>query len=264
MLVDSHCHLDSPDFAAGLDETVARAKNAGVGYMLTICTLVRKFPEVLAVAERFPEVTCSVGTHPHSAGQELDVTVAQLVELTAHPRVVAIGEAGLDYFYQKSSREDQQVVFRRHIAAARETGLPLVIHARDADEDAAQILREEMAKGPFKAVLHCYTGGRELAETGIELGFYVSFSGILTFPKLGALRELAAALPLDRLLVETDAPFLAPHPHRGKRNEPAFVRHTAKVLAEVKGVSEAELDKVTTANFFALFSKAETAVGSAA
>ena len=184
----------------------------------------------------------------------------QLVELTAHPRVVAIGEAGLDYFYQKSSREDQQAVFRRHIAAARETGLPLVIHARDADEDAAQILREEMAKGPFKAVLHCYTGGRELAETGIELGFYVSFSGILTFPKLGALRELAAALPLDRLLVETDAPFLAPHPHRGKRNEPAFVRHTAKVLAEVKGVSEAELDKVTTANFFTLFSKAETAV----
>ncbi len=154
-----------------------RAKNAGVGHMLTICTLVRNFPDVLAVAERFPEVTCSVGTHPHSAGEELDVTVAEIVELAAHPRVVAIGEAGLDYFYQKSSREDQQAVFRRHISAARETGLPLAIHTRDADEDAAQILREEMAKGPFKALLHCYTGGRMLAETGIELGLYVSFSG---------------------------------------------------------------------------------------
>jgi TatD DNase family protein len=264
MLVDSHCHLDFPDFTAGLEDTVARARNAGVGHMLTICTLVRNFPEVLAVAERFPEVTCSVGTHPHSAGQELDVTTAQLVELAAHPRVVAIGEAGLDYFYLKSSAEDQQTVFRRHIAAARETGLPLVIHARDCDDDATEILREEMVNGPFKAVLHCYTGGRALAETGIELGFYVSFSGILTFPKLGALRELAASLPLDRLLVETDAPFLAPHPHRGKRNEPAFVRHTAKVLAEVKGVSEAEVDKVTTANFFTLFSKAKPAVDAAA
>jgi TatD DNase family protein len=262
MLVDSHCHLDFPDFAAGLDETVARALNAGVGHMLTIGTLVAKFPAVLAVAERFPEVTCSVGTHPHSAGQER-VTVGQLVELAQHPRVVAIGEAGLDYFYQKSSREEQQAVFRTHIAAARETGLPLVIHARDADEDAAQILREEMAKGPFKAVLHCFTAGLALAETGIELGFYVSFSGILTFPKSEALREIAAALPLERLLVETDAPFLAPHPHRGKRNEPAFVRQTAKVLADVKGVSEAEVDKVTTANFFTLFSKAKLATGAA-
>ncbi|MFZ0572132.1 MAG: TatD family hydrolase [Rhodomicrobium sp.] len=261
MLVDSHCHLDFPDFAAGLDETVARAKNASVGHMLTICTLVRKFPEVLAVAERFPEVTCSVGTHPHSAGEERDVTVEEIAELTAHPRVVAIGEAGLDYFYQKSSREDQQAVFRRHIAAARETGLPLVIHTRDADEEAAAILREEMARGPFKALLHCYTGGRALAETGIELGLYVSFSGILTFPKSGALRELAAALPLDRLLVETDAPFLAPAPLRGKRNEPAFVRHTAKVLAGVKGISEAEVEEATTANFFTLVAKAKAVSG---
>jgi TatD DNase family protein len=260
MLVDSHCHLDFPDFAPELDETVARAKNAGVGHMLTIGTLVAKFPKVLAVAERFAEVTCSVGTHPHSASQE-QVTAAQLIELAAHPRVVAIGEAGLDYFYQKSTRDDQQAVFRTHIAAARETGLPLVIHARDADDDAAEILREEMAKGPFGAVLHCFTGSRALAETGIELGFYVSFSGILTFPKLGALREIAAALPLDRLLVETDAPFLAPHPNRGKRNEPAFVRQTAKVLAEVKGVSEAEVDRVTAANFFTLFSKAKIAAG---
>jgi TatD DNase family protein len=263
MLVDSHCHLDFPDFAPELDETVARAKNAGVGHMLTIGTLVRKFPEVLAVAERFPEVTCSVGTHPHSASKE-QVPAGQLIELAAHSRVVAIGEAGLDYFYQKSSREDQQAVFRTHIAAARETGLPLVIHARDADEDAAAILREEMERGPFKAVLHCFTGSRALAETGIGLGFYVSFSGILTFPKLDGLREIAAALPLNRLLVETDAPFLAPHPNRGKRNEPAFVRQTAKVLAEVKGVAETEVDRVTTANFFTLFSKARIATEAAA
>lgn len=264
MLVDSHCHLDFPDFAPELGETVARAKEAGVGHMLTICTLVEKFPEVLAIAERFPEVTCSVGTHPHSAGQELDVTARQLVELTAHPRVVALGEAGLDYFYQKSSREDQQAVFRTHIAAARQSGLPLVIHTRDADEDAANILREEMAEGPFKAVLHCYTGGRALAETGIQVGLYVSFSGILTFPKSGELRELAASLPLDRLLVETDAPFLAPPPYRGKRNEPAFVRQTAKVLADVKGISEAEIERATAANFFTLFSKAKAAAGGAA
>ncbi|MGO9172093.1 MAG: TatD family hydrolase [Rhodomicrobium sp.] len=264
MLVDSHCHLDFPDFAEGLADTVVRARSAGVGHMLTICTLVRKFPEVLAVAERFADVTCSVGTHPHSAGEERGVTLREIVELTKHPRVVAIGEAGLDYFYQKSSREDQEAVFRRHIAAAQETGLPLVIHARDADEDTARILREEMAKSPFKALLHCYTGGRALAETGIELGLYVSFSGILTFPKSNALRELAAALPVERLLVETDAPFLAPHPHRGKRNEPAFVRYTARVLGEVKGLSEAKIAEITTANFFTLFAKAKAAAGTAA
>jgi len=259
MLVDSHCHLDFPDFAAETGDVVARARSAGIGHMLTICTRVRKFPEVLAIAERFAGVSCSVGTHPHSASEERDVTLSEIVALTAHPRVVAIGEAGLDYFYQNSSREDQEAGFRRHIAAARETGLPLVIHTRDADEDTAGILREEMEKGPFKAVLHCFTGGRALAETGIELGLYVSFSGILTFPKSGALREIAATLPLERLLVETDAPFLAPQPHRGKRNEPAFVRHTAKVLAQVKDVSEAEIAELTTANFFTLFAKAKPA-----
>jgi len=264
MLADSHCHLDFPDFGADLAGTVARARSAGVGHMLTVCTLVRKFSEVLSVAERFPEVTCSVGTHPHSAGEERDVTVAEIVKLTSHPRVVAVGEAGLDYFYQRSSRKDQEAGFRRHIAAARETGLPLIVHTRDADEDTARILREEMAKGAFKAVLHCFTGSRALAETGIELGFYISFSGILTFPKSNELRALAAALPLERLLVETDAPFLAPHPHRGKRNEPAFVRHTAKVLAEVKGVSEAKAAEITAANFFTLFAKAKAAAGEAA
>jgi TatD DNase family protein len=263
MLVDSHCHLDFPDFTAEVDEIVARARSAGVGHMLTICTRVRKFPDVLAIAQRFPDVTCSVGTHPHSATEERDFKVDEIVERTSHLRVVAIGEAGLDYFYRKSTREDQEAGFRSHIAAARETGLPLIIHTRDADEVTARILREEMAKGAFKAVLHCFTGGRVLAETGIELGHYVSFSGILTFPKSGALREIAASLPLDRLLVETDAPFLAPQPNRGKRNEPAFVRHTAKVLAEARGLSEGEVADITTANFFSLFAKARAAMGEA-
>jgi TatD DNase family protein len=260
MLVDSHCHLDFPDFAPETGDIVERARRAGIGHMLTICTQVRKFAGVLAIAERFADVTCSVGTHPHSATEERDVSLHEIVAPASHPRVVAIGEAGLDYFYQHSSREDQEAGFRRHIAAARETGLPLVIHTRDADADTASILREEMAAGPFKAVLHCFTGGRTLAETGVELGLYVSFSGILTFPKSEALRETAAALPLDRLLVETDAPYLAPQPHRGKRNEPAFVRHTAKVLAQVKDVSEAEIAELTTANFFTLFAKAKLAV----
>ena len=259
MLVDSHCHLDFPDFESDLNGIVSRAKSAGVGHMLTICTRVRRFGEGLAVAERFPEVTCSIGTHPHYATEERDVTLGEIIEHTRHPRVVAIGEVGLDYFYQKSSREDQEAGFRTHIAAARETGLPLVIHTRDADEDAARILREEMERGAFKALLHCYTGGRKLAETAIELGLYVSFSGILTFPKSAELRELAASLPLDRLLVETDAPFLAPQPYRGKRNEPSYVRHTAKVLADVKGVSEAGITNITTANFFKLFAKAKPA-----
>ena len=261
MLVDSHCHLDFPEFASDLDGIVERAKSAGVAHMVTISTRVRQFEDVLAVAERFAEVTCSIGTHPHYASEERGVTAEEIVELTRHPRVVAIGEAGLDYFYQKSSREDQQAGFRTHIAAARETGLPLAIHTRDADEDAARILREEMARGPFKALLHCYTGGRELAETALELGLYISFSGILAFPKSGELRELAATVPLDRLLVETDSPFLAPPPHRGKRNEPAYVRQTAKVLGEVKGVSEAGIASMTTANFFRLFAKAKEAAG---
>ncbi len=259
MLVDSHCHLDFPDFESDLSGIVSRAKSAGVGHMLTICTRVRKFGEVLAVAERFPEVTCSIGTHPHYASEERDVSPKEIIEHARHPRVVAIGEVGLDYFYQKSSREDQEAGFRTHIAAARETGLPLVIHTRDADEDAARILREEMAQGAFKALLHCYTGGQKLAETAIELGLSISFSGILTFPKSGDLRELAASLPLDRLLVETDAPFLAPQPYRGKRNEPSYVRQTAKVLADVKGVSEAGIANITTANFFRLFAKAKAA-----
>lgn len=255
MLVDSHCHLDFPDFAAELDEVVSRAEAAGIGRMVTISTRVRRFEQVRAVAERFAHVFASVGTHPHNAHEEVDVTAEDLVGLAEHPKVVAIGEAGLDYHYDTSPREAQAAGLRTHIAAARASGLPLVIHAREADDDMAAILRDESDRGAFPAVLHCFSSGRRLAEVGIELGHYVSFSGILTFRNSEALRAIARDLPADRILVETDAPYLAPSPHRGKRNEPAFVARTAAVLAEARGVSEAEIAEITTENFFRLFTK---------
>lgn len=255
MLVDSHCHLDFPDFAHELDAVVARAESAGIGRLVTISTRVRKHADVLAIAERFPNVYCSVGTHPHNAHEELDITADELVARARHPKVVAIGEAGLDYHYDFSPRDAQEQGFRTHIAAARASGLPLVIHAREADDDIARILQEEMGKGAFPAVLHCFTGGRALAFTGVELGLFVSFSGVLTFKNSAALREIAAELPSDRLLVETDAPYLAPGKFRGKRNEPSYVVETAKVLAEVRGVSLDEIARQTTDNFFRLFGK---------
>ncbi|MQT11599.1 TatD family hydrolase [Segnochrobactrum spirostomi] len=258
MLVDSHCHLDFPDFEAERDAVVARARENGVGHMVTISTRVRRFDTIRAIAERYDDVTCSIGTHPHSAGEEDGIPVEEIVRLAAHPKVVAIGEAGLDYHYDKAPRDAQMRGFRTHIAAARITGLPLVIHARAADEDVAAVLTEEMAKGPFKALLHCFSSGPELARTSLALGLYVSFSGILTFNRSEDIRAIAAEVPLDRLLVETDAPYLAPVPHRGKRNEPAFVRHTADVLAKAKGVTPAAIAEATTANFFRLFSKAPT------
>lgn len=255
MLVDSHCHLDFPDFAEERSAIVARAIAAGIGRMVTISTRVKRFQQVLEIAESFDEVYCSVGTHPHNAAEELDVTVEELVRLSAHRKVVAIGEAGLDYFYDHAPRDAQAQGFRIHIAAARQTGLPLIIHARDADSDMADILEDETGKGAFPFVLHCFSSGRRLAEAGVALGGYVSFSGILTFKNSAELRAIAADVPHDRLLVETDAPYLAPIPFRGKRNEPAYVAHTAKVLAETIGVSEAEIAAVTTDNFFRLFSK---------
>jgi TatD DNase family protein len=255
MLVDSHCHLDFPDFKEQLDAVLGRAKAVGVGRFVTISTRVRRQDNLIAIAERFPEVFCSVGTHPHHAHEELDVGAADLVVRTRHPKVVAIGEAGLDYHYDNSPRDAQEQGFRAHIAAARETKLPLVIHAREADADVAKILREEAEKGAFPAVLHCFTGGRDLAFTGIELGLYVSFTGILTYKKTDELKAIARDLPADRILVETDAPYLAPGKFRGKRCEPAYVTETAKVLAEVRGVSEAEIARQTTENFFRLFSK---------
>ncbi|ESX81649.1 TatD family hydrolase [Mesorhizobium sp. M0615] len=255
MLVDSHCHLDFPDFAEERAAIVARAKAAGIGRMVTISTRVKRFAQVLEIAESFDEIYCSVGTHPHNAGEELDVTAEDLVRLSAHPKVVAIGEAGLDYFYDKAPRHAQAQGFRTHISAARESGLPLVIHSRDADDDMAAILEDETGKGAFPFILHCFSSGRRLAEVGVALGGYVSFSGILTFKNSADLRAIAADVPHDRLLVETDAPYLAPVPFRGKRNEPAYVAHTAKVLAETVGVGEAEIATLTTANFFRLFGK---------
>lgn len=255
MLIDTHCHLDFPDFAVERDDIVARAHAAGVRQMITISTRVKKFPDILAIAETYPSVFCSVGTHPHNADEELDVTVEELVELSKHPRVVAIGEAGLDYFYDNAPREAQAFGLRNHIAAARETGLPLVIHSRSADEDMAAILTEETGKGAFPFLLHCFSSGPELARIGVELGGYVSFSGILTFPKSEELREIAKTVPLERMLVETDAPYLAPKPFRGKRNEPAYVAHTAAVLAETVGVSVEEIARITTENAFRIFSK---------
>jgi TatD DNase family protein len=255
MLIDSHCHLDFPDFASELDAVVARARAAGIERMVTISTRVARQGDLLAITERFPDVYCSVGTHPHYAHEEPDVTAADLVAHARLPKVVAIGEAGLDYHYDNSPRAAQERGFRTHIAAARETGLPMVIHSREADEDMARILEEESGKGAFPAVLHCFTGGRELAQRAIALGHCISFTGILTFRNSAALREIAAELPPDRILVETDAPYLAPGKLRGKRNEPAYVVETAKVLAETRGVSFDDIAKQTTANFFRLFSK---------
>jgi TatD DNase family protein len=255
MLIDSHCHLDFPDFTAELDAVVARARAAGIERMVTISTRVRRQPDLLAIADRFSDVYCSVGTHPHYAHEELDVTAADLAARSRAPKVVALGEAGLDYHYDNSPREAQERGFRTHIAAARETGLPLVIHSREADDDMARILEEEMGKGGFTAVLHCFTGGRELAHRAVALGHFVSFTGILTFKNADALRAIAAELPPDRILVETDAPYLAPGKLRGKRNEPAYVIETAKVLAETRGVSFEDIARQTTANFYRLFHK---------
>lgn len=255
VLVDSHCHLDFADFADELDAVVARAADAGVVRLVTISTRVRKFDEVFRIAERFDPVYCSVGTHPHNAGEEIDITADHLERIAGRDKVVAIGEAGLDFHYDRSPRADQARGFRTHIEAARRTGLPLVVHTRSADAETAQILEEEMAKGAFRAVLHCFSSGRELARRGIALGFCVSFSGILTFKGADELRAIARDVPADRILVETDAPFLAPAPHRGKRNEPAHVRHTAAVLAQARGESFDAVAERTTANFFRLFDR---------
>jgi TatD DNase family protein len=255
MLVDSHCHLDFPDFKDEVEAIVARAQAAGVGRLVTISTRIRKHGDILAIAERFPDVYCSVGTHPHNAHEELDIGIAELVAHTRHPKVVALGEAGLDYHYDTGPRDAQERGFRNHIAAARETGLPLVIHSRDADDDMARILEEETGKGAFPAVLHCFTAGPDLAQRATALGLCISFTGILTFKKSDDLRAIAASLPADRILVETDAPYLAPGRFRGKRNEPSYVVETAKVLADARGVSFDEIARQTTDNFFRLFAK---------
>ncbi len=255
MLIDSHCHLDFPDLAADLDGVLSRARAVGVDRMITISTHVGRVATYRALAEAHDQLFFTVGTHPHYADQELDVTAEQLARLSEHPKCVAIGEAGLDFHYDKAPREAQAQGLRTHIAAARMTQLPLVIHARAADEMMGDILEEESGKGAFPAVLHCFSSGPELARRGLALGFYLSMSGILTFKASEELRAIAAEAPLDRLIVETDAPYLAPMPYRGKRNEPAYVRETAKVLAAVKGVTLEDLAAETSRNCERLFTK---------
>lgn len=258
MLVDSHCHLNFEQLSSEIDDVVARAREAGVGHMLTIGTKLREFEGVRAIAERFDDIHCSVGVHPHEAESEGDeVTAAKLIELSNHPKVVGIGETGLDYFYEHAPRELQKKSFRLHIEAARETGLPIIVHTRNADADTVKILHEEYEKGPFTGVIHCFSSGWEVAEKSMEIGFYISISGIVTFKPAEELRDHVRKIPVERLLVETDSPYLAPVPKRGKTNEPSFVAHTAAKVAELKGLDPDQLAALTTENFFNLFNKIE-------
>lgn len=261
MLVDSHCHLDFKEFDDDRDDVLARAKAAGVELMVTISTKITEAEKIIKLSETSEALVCSVGIHPHEAGREPETNAAQLVALAKHEKVVGIGETGLDYFYEHSPRDAQQRNFRAHIEASRKSRLPLIVHARDADEDTADILEDEMGKGDYPGLIHCFTAGPELARRALDIGFYISISGIATFKNATDLRETIKAVPFERLLVETDAPFLAPVPHRGKRNEPSFVADTAAMLAELKGVSTEELARITSDNFFTLFSKAKRPSG---
>ena len=256
MLVDSHCHLDYLERDGDLDEAVARARRAGVGTIVTICTKVSEFETIRRISERFEDVWCTVGIHPHEAEKEPEVSAERLVEIARHPKVIGIGETGLDYYYEHSPREAQQKSFRAHIAAARESGLPLIVHTRDADDDTMHILADEYGKGAFPGLIHCYSTSPEVAENALKIGFYISIAGILTFKRAEELQRTAASLPEDRLLVETDAPYLAPVPKRGKRNEPSYVAFTAAKLAELRNDEASRIATVTTDNFFRLFEKA--------
>ncbi len=256
LITDSHCHLDFPDFDGSRDEIVARAREAGVHRMVTICTRLRNEPQVRAISETYDQVFYAAGTHPMSAADEPMATVDELVALARHPKFVGIGESGLDYHYTGDSAEVQKRSLEVHIEAAQETGLPLIIHARDADEDMARILTEGFKRKPYACVMHCFSSGAELARAALDCGFYLSMSGISAFPKSKELREIFAAAPLDRILVETDSPYLAPPPYRGRRNEPAYTVHTAKVGAEIFGLDYAAFAAATEANFERLFAKA--------
>ncbi|WP_417782326.1 TatD family hydrolase [Terasakiella pusilla] len=257
MLVDSHCHLDFPEFEEDFDEVLARAHEAGVKTMMTICTYVTKFDQVHAIAQKYDNIYCTIGIHPHNADSEPVVSVADLTGPAASEKVIGFGETGLDYFYEHSPRQIQQDQFRTHIQAARELDLPVIIHTREAEEDTLRIIGEEMAHAPFKGLIHCFSASKEFADKMVALGLYISISGIVTFKKADAVREAIRDVPLDRLLVETDAPYLAPIPKRGKRNEPAYTAYTSAKLAEVKGVSEEVMAKQSTENFFTLFTKAK-------
>ncbi len=255
-IVDSHCHLDFDVLNDDLPGVLARAENAGVNLMVTISTRIANFARLQAIAEAHDNVFFTVGTHPHNAAEEAEYTAEQIIELTAHPKVIGIGEAGLDFHYDNSPRDLQECGFRIHIDAARQTGLPLVIHTREAEEKTLEIMSDEMGKGAFKPLMHCFSSRSWLAEKCVEMGAYVSFSGILTFNSAKEVKKSAELVPMDRLLVETDAPFLAPVPHRGKPNQPAYVAETVKVLAEIKGVTADEMARITSDNFFRLFEKA--------
>ena len=257
MLIDSHCHLDFPELASDESGVLSRARTAGVAGMLTIGTRLDQFERVRAIAERHANVWCSVGVHPHEAKEEGQSAPDRLVAAASHPKVIGIGETGLDFYYEHSPREEQAISFRAHIAASRQTGLPLIVHTRDADAETSDILEEEHGKGMFPGLIHCFSSGPEVARRALALGMYISISGIVTFKAAEELRSIVRTIPLDRLLVETDAPYLAPVPKRGKTNEPAYVAHTAARVAELKGVSVAELETATTENFFRLFAKAE-------
>jgi len=259
MLVDSHCHLDLEDFNDDRDAVLARATEAGVGAIQTICTRLSQFDQVLAVAETRPNIWCSVGIHPHHVAEEDEFSAADLLRIVeSYDKVIGIGETGLDFHYNMSPRAQQTAAFRKHIEAARESGLPLIVHTRSADAETCEILREEAGKGMFPGVIHCFSVGREVAETALELGFYISLSGIVTFKNAEALRDIVRDIPLDRLLVETDAPYLAPVPHRGQRNEPSFVRDTVQLIADLKGVAFDEIADQSGKNFFKLFSRIDS------
>jgi TatD DNase family protein len=252
MLVDSHCHLNFPDFKDDLDNVVARAAEYGIGKMLSICTKTHEFEDIAAIADKYPNIYCTIGVHPHEAENEPDIAAELIIPKTSHPKCVGIGETGLDYFYEHSPREVQEKVFIEHIKASRQTNLPIIIHTRDADEDMIRIIR---AQAPFPGLLHCFSSSYEVAKAALDNGLYISISGIVTFKKAEDLRETVKKVPLDRLLVETDSPYLAPIPHRGKRNEPAYTKYTAQTVAELKGISFEELAEITTSNFHRLFTK---------
>jgi TatD DNase family protein len=259
MLIDSHCHLNYPGLVEDQQGVLARARDAGVTGMLGISTKLREWPDVIAIAEREPDVWASIGIHPHEADTHVKVDTAKLVAAAAHPRVVAIGETGLDYHYDHSDRGQQQRSFRSHIAASRDTGLPLIVHTREAEADTADILRQELERGRYRGVIHCFTASRAFAEVALDLGFYISLSGIVTFKNARDLHETAKIIPTDRLLIETDAPFLAPVPVRGRTCEPAYVAHTARFVAELRGTGVDEIMRTTADNFFDLFTKAKPA-----
>jgi TatD DNase family protein len=256
MLVDSHCHLNFPDFKEDFEQVLNRAELAGVRVMQTICTKVTEFEVILNIAEKYNNIYCSIGVHPNETGEQQLLTAEEIIEYSSHPKVIGIGETGLDFYYENSPKDLQIKSFRKHIKAARVTGLPIIVHTRDADVETIDILQEEMKQGEFKGLIHCFSTSKELAEKAMELGLYISISGIVTFKKATELQEIVKDLPLERLLVETDAPYLAPTPYRGKRNEPAFTKHTAEFIASLKNIPYSEVEKVTTQNFFSLFSKA--------